>query len=153
MIIAIDFDGTCVTHEYPEIGKDIGAVPVLKWLVEQGHHLILWTMRGNAIDNTGWFGDERYDLQDSINWFSKHKLPLYGINRNPTQFGWTKSPKAYANLYIDDAALGCPLKFDESLSKRPFVDWEAVKAMLERIFKGESAVGHTTLIGVDNANS
>ena len=26
MIIAIDFDGTCVTHEYPKIGKDIGAV-------------------------------------------------------------------------------------------------------------------------------
>jgi hypothetical protein len=25
-IIAVDFDGTCVTHEYPSIGKDIGAV-------------------------------------------------------------------------------------------------------------------------------
>ena len=27
MIIAIDFDGTCVTDEFPKIGKDIGAVP------------------------------------------------------------------------------------------------------------------------------
>ncbi len=25
MIIAIDFDGTCVTHMYPKIGRDIGA--------------------------------------------------------------------------------------------------------------------------------
>lgn len=36
MIIALDFDGTAVTHEYPEIGKDIGAVPVLKELLEKG---------------------------------------------------------------------------------------------------------------------
>ena len=28
--IAIDFDGTVVTHEYPKVGRDIGAVPVLK---------------------------------------------------------------------------------------------------------------------------
>lgn len=35
MIIAIDFDGTCVTHEYPNIGRDIG--PVLRKLVENGH--------------------------------------------------------------------------------------------------------------------
>ena len=26
MIIAVDFDGTCVTHEYPNVGKNIGAV-------------------------------------------------------------------------------------------------------------------------------
>jgi len=33
MIIAIDFDGTCVTHDYPAIGKDIGAIRVLwQWL-------------------------------------------------------------------------------------------------------------------------
>jgi len=28
MEICIDFDGTCVTHEFPKVGKDIGAVPV-----------------------------------------------------------------------------------------------------------------------------
>ena len=43
--IAIDFDGTCVTHEYPNVGRDIGAAPVLRKLVENGHKLILWTMR------------------------------------------------------------------------------------------------------------
>ena len=26
MIIAVDFDGTCVTHDFPRIGKDIGAI-------------------------------------------------------------------------------------------------------------------------------
>jgi len=40
MDIAIDFDGTCVTHEYPNIGKDIGAVPVLKRLMESGNQIL-----------------------------------------------------------------------------------------------------------------
>ena len=31
-----------------EIGKDIGAVPVLKELVENGHNLILFTMRSDV---------------------------------------------------------------------------------------------------------
>ena len=30
MIINIDFDGTATTHEYPLVGKDIGAQKVLK---------------------------------------------------------------------------------------------------------------------------
>ena len=38
MVLAIDFDGTCVTHEYPKVGKDIGSVPVLKKLVENGRN-------------------------------------------------------------------------------------------------------------------
>ena len=45
MTINIDFDGTCVTHEFPNVGKSIGADKVLKRLVDNGHHLILFTMR------------------------------------------------------------------------------------------------------------
>jgi len=116
MIIAIDFDGTCVTHEYPRIGKDIGAVPVLQMLVENGHQLILYTMRS---------GDE---LQAAINWFTGHGIPLYGVNENPTQSEWTDSPKCYANLYIDDAALGIPLITENT--PRPYVDWEKVSDIL-----------------------
>jgi hypothetical protein len=62
MIIAIDFDGTCVTHEYSKIGKDIGAVPVLKALVENRHQLILFTMRCDMIRQK----DGTY-LTDAIN--------------------------------------------------------------------------------------
>jgi hypothetical protein len=40
MEINIDFDGTCVTHDFPNIGTDIG-IPVLKKLVANGHKLIL----------------------------------------------------------------------------------------------------------------
>ncbi len=45
MIIAIDFDGTCVTHEYPDVRRSIGAVSVLKKIIDNGHQLILYTMR------------------------------------------------------------------------------------------------------------
>lgn len=41
MIIAIDFDGTCVTHDYPATGKEIGSVKVLKALLAKGHDFIL----------------------------------------------------------------------------------------------------------------
>lgn len=116
MYIAVDFDGTCVTHEYPNVGRDIGAVPVLKKLVEAGHKIILNTMRS---------GDE---LADAIQWFIDNDIPLFGVNENPTQKSWTSSPKVYAHIYIDDAALGCPLTTDKIT--RPFVNWKEVEKQL-----------------------
>ena len=126
MIIAIDFDGTCVTHEYPKAGKDIGAAPVLKALVEKGHKLMLWTMRGTRTQPSD-------TLQDAVNWFKQNDIPLWGINENPeqTQSGWTNSNKQYAQLYIDDAALGCPLILNPFHSNRPFVDWRKVEETLK----------------------
>jgi hypothetical protein len=119
MKIAVDFDGTCVTHTYPFIGKDIGAAPVLNKLIEAGHALILYTMRSGA------------ELADAQRWFSQKGLPLSGINSDPGQSRWTESSKCFANLYIDDSALGCPLAADPEKSERPFVDWGAVESMLK----------------------
>lgn len=122
-IIAVDFDGTCVTHEYPKIGREIGAAPVLHELVKRGCKLILWTMRS----------DDRPDgstpLTDAVKWFEGHGIPLWGIQRNPEQDTWTASPKAYAKLYIDDAALGAPL-CPGLQGERPFIDWDAVRRLL-----------------------
>ena len=118
MYIAVDFDGTCVTNEYPNVGRDIGAVPVLKKLVDAGHKLILNTMRSGK------------ELADAIRWFIDNNIPLFGINENPTQKSWTASPKVYAHIYIDDAALGCPLTTDDLVTKKPFVDWEEVEKQL-----------------------
>ena len=42
-------------------------------------------------------------------------------------------PKSYAELMIDDNALGCPLRYDLQVSKRPFVDWETVELYLENM--------------------
>ena len=148
MIIAIDFDGTCVTHEYPYIGKDIGAVPVLKSWVERGHKLILWTMRSGRgfrpIEETAPIGSYlpwSKELREAVDWFYGNNIPLFGINENPEQ-SWSQSPKAFANLYIDDAALGIPLIRDLRISDRPFVDWINVREMVRIIDAGCGLIGH-----------
>ncbi len=121
MYIAIDFDGTCVTNDFPKIGKDIGAVPILKELVEKGHKLILLTNR---------FGDT---LDDAVEWFRKQGIPLYGVNHNPVQKRFSKSPKVYADLYIEDRGLGCPLITNNPyISKKPFADWKEIKSLLQK---------------------
>lgn len=135
MDICIDFDGTCVTHEFPRIGEDIGAIPVLKELVEAGHKLILFTMRSDRKKKKK-VGDETVVVEenflaDAINWFEDNGIALYGVQKNPTQRFWTSSPKAYGHLYIDDANLGCPLI--TPTEGRPYVDWvETRKYLVER---------------------
>lgn len=118
MEICVDADGTCFTHDYPNVGKDIGAVPVLKKLTDNGHNLIIFTMRSGK------------ELNDVVKWYKDNKIPLYGIQTNPTQGSWTSSPKAYGQLYIDDAALGCPLIHNPKKHSRPFVNWVKVEEML-----------------------
>lgn len=116
-IIAIDFDGTVVTHVYPEVGDDAGAVPVLKELVANSCRLVLYTMRHDAL------------LEAAVEWFRTRGIPLYAINDNPSQHRWTSSPKIHADLYIDDNNLGCPLRFVDGV-KRPVADWTRIREQL-----------------------
>ena len=118
-VIAVDFDGTCVEHNYPAIGMDVeGAVEVLRTLNKHGHRIILNTMRS----------DQR--LEAAVRWFRDRKIELWAVNRNPEQECWTSSPKVYADIYIDDSALGCPLIFLEGV-RRPVVNWSKVRQLLE----------------------
>lgn len=125
-IVLIDADGTLFTHEFPAIGKDIGAAPVLRELVSAGHQLILWTMRSDKHDNTGYsievpeIHNGNY-LSEAVKWFEDRNIPLYGINTNPSQASWTSSPKAYGTLCIDDINLGARLS--KIAHMRPFIDW------------------------------
>lgn len=129
-IIAVDFDGTCVKHEFPEIGGEIPhAVRVLRRLDLAGVKIILWTMRSGEY------------LSEAVAWFAENEIRLWGINENPDQdvSKWSTSPKAYAHLYIDDAALGCPLVYstedEDYRDERPYVDWlEVERSLSERGF-------------------
>ena len=118
MIIAVDFDGTCVEHCYPEVGEEVPhCIRTLNDLNKAGHRLILWTMRSGE------------HLEQAVNWFEENHITLYGIQRNPDQDEWTTSPKAYAEIYIDDAALGAPLILPHG-STRPCIDWIQVRDYL-----------------------
>ena len=136
MDIVIDFDGTVVTHDYPLVGSDIGAVPVLKELIENGHRLILFTMRCDKesclLDNAEQMKENAAGgLTDAIMWFKEKGIELYGVQTNPDQSKWTTSPKAYGQIIIDDAALGCPLIHFKH--KRPYVNWETVRFWLQEM--------------------
>lgn len=82
MIIAVDFDGTCVTHEFPEVGKDIGAVPVLRELVEKGHKIILYTMRSHPDKN-----NQSKTLSGGLYLMILYKMLLIGSKRMRYLYG------------------------------------------------------------------
>ena len=118
LVVAVDFDGTCLTHVYsannPDvIGMPINSVEWLKKLSDAGVKIILYTMRHDR------------HLLAAVMWFVENEIKLWGINENPDQHAWSASRKVYAQLYVDDAALGCPLT-TSSISDRPYVNWSVV---------------------------
>lgn len=120
-IVCVDFDGTCVIHAYPKIGEDAPhAVAVLKKLNENQVKIILWTIRSSEY------------LQEAVDWFIEREIEIWAVNKNPSQRFWSKSPKAYAPVYIDDAALGCPLKLLGG-NLRPVADWIEIERLLKEI--------------------
>lgn len=117
LIIGVDFDGTIVEHEYPEIGRPVPlALETLRECINLGARVILWTMRS---------GDE---LQAAVDFLASHRVSLFGVNRNP-ETDWSTSPKAYCHVYVDDAAFGCPL-MKAVKTRRPVVDWSQVASAL-----------------------
>lgn len=98
MIIAVDFDGTIVTHEYPKIGKEIPfAIESLKRLQQiPDIQLILWTVR------------EGVELNDAVEYCRNQGLEFYAVNNNyPEEKQTDQQPrKLKADLFIDDRNLG-----------------------------------------------
>ena len=126
MIIAFAFDGVVVDHRFPEIGAAVpGALECLRALHDHGHKLILWTMRS---DDAG-RDKAPTGLTDAVDWPKRQRIKMWGINKNPGQKHWSSSPKAYAELYIDDAGLGCPL-WRPAGFERDCVDWDKVRQAL-----------------------
>ena len=117
-VVAVDFDGTCVDHRYPKSIEECPDVPyaveTLKHMVDtKGIKIILYTMRSGLM------------LEEAVEWFKRNDIQLYGVQENPTQKQWTRSPKCLADLYIDDAAFGAPL-IKISTFWRPCLDWSKV---------------------------
>lgn len=98
MKIAVDFDGTIVTHEYPKIGKELPfAVDTLKLLQREGHALILWTVREGKL------------LDDAVNWCKERGLEFFAVNSDfPEENGRERSfsRKLKVDLWIDDRNIG-----------------------------------------------
>ena len=69
MIYAIDFDGTIVTHTFPRMGEAVpGAFETMRDLQEEGHQLILYTMRSGGY------------LEDAVEFCREKGIEFWGVN-------------------------------------------------------------------------
>jgi hydroxymethylpyrimidine pyrophosphatase-like HAD family hydrolase len=97
MIIAIDFDGTIVEHQYPEIGRIRPfAFETLQALQSKKHRLILWTHRSGQL------------LEEAVEFCRANGIEFYAVNKNYPEETWSEhdSRKIFADMYIDDRNLG-----------------------------------------------
>ena len=99
MVIAIDFDGTIVEHRYPSIGRELPfAIETLKKLTEEGHRLILWTVREGRL------------LDEAVAFCRERGLEFYAVNRDYPEEEKNRnnhfSRMLKADLWIDDRNLG-----------------------------------------------
>lgn len=98
MVIAVDFDGTIVQHRYPAIGEERPfAITTLKMLQQDGHRLILWTVR------------EGRELKEAVDWCRERGLEFYAVNKDfpeerADSAGYSRKLKA--DLFIDDRSFG-----------------------------------------------
>lgn len=95
--IAVDFDGTIVEHQYPEIGKEkLFAFQTLKEFEKRGARLILWTFRTGK------------ELDDAVEYCKKNGIEFYAVNKNyPEEIqDESVSRKIDADIYIDDKNVG-----------------------------------------------
>ena len=99
MLIAVDFDGTIVEHRYPEIGPEIPfAIDTLKMLRQDGHRLVLWSVREGQL------------LDDAVNWCKERGLEFYAVNRDYPEETVGNNPhfsrKLKVDVFIDDRNIG-----------------------------------------------
>jgi len=107
--IAVDFDGTLVEHQYPEIGKEkLFAFETLREMQKKGFKLILWTVRSGEM------------LEEAVEFCRNKGVEFYAVNKNyPEEViddGFVR--KIEADIYIDDRNVG------------GFPGWSAIWQML-----------------------
>ncbi len=117
MIIAVDFDGTIVEHAYPKIGKPIPfAIETLRMLHNDGHRLLLWTVREGKL------------LQEAIDYCEQNGIYFFAANANFPEENRENSPrKLMADLFIDDRNLG------------GLPDWGVIYKAVEATVRGENS--------------
>lgn len=132
--IYLDFDGTVVEHQYPNIGRaNFGCIEVLKKLQNAGHKIVLNTTRSEISPEA---------LQQAVEWFGKAWMFLVDSNEalkgefdfaldgvlnykmQPGLWDWQRF-KAEGVIMLDDQCYGIPLK-KAAMSTGNMVDWAAL---------------------------
>ena len=122
MIIAVDFDGTIVEHKYPKIGKEMPfAIATLKKLQQDGHKLILWTVREGDL------------LDEAVEFCRQRGVEFFAVNSNypdeNVDASAIRSRKLKADMFIDDRNVG------------GLPDWGVIYEMISRRQSYEEYLG------------
>lgn len=117
MIIAVDFDGTIVEHEYPKIGRAVPfAIETLLKLQKDGHILLMWSVREGRL------------LNEAVEYCESKGLKFYAANKNhPDEDPAKASRKLNADLFIDDRNFG------------GLPDWGVIYYGIKEMEKGETS--------------
>lgn len=139
--IAIDFDGTIVEHEYPDIGKDkLFAFETMRELQKHGALLILWTFRA---------GEE---LDEAVEYCRKKGIEFYAVNKNypEEKYDDSISRKINADVYIDDKNIGGfpgwssiwqQLSLYDEMEKEALRKLESKKSFFKKLFSRKKDKG------------
>jgi hypothetical protein len=95
--VAIDFDGTIVEHEYPDIGAEkLFAFETLREMQKRGFRLILWTYRTGK------------ELEEALEFCRQRGVEFYAVNKSYPEevYDETVSRKIDVDLFIDDKNIG-----------------------------------------------
>lgn len=95
-VVAVDFDGTLCEEAFPKIGEAKPLMLILvKTLQELGVYTILWTCRsGKELEEAKYWCQQKGLVFDKYNDHADCFLEMFNC----------KSPKIFADLYIDDKA-------------------------------------------------
>ncbi len=117
MIVAVDFDGTIVEDQYPDIGKEKRfAFMTLKALQKQGHRLILWTYRSGRT------------LTEAVEFCRQNGVEFYAVNRSYPEEELDESRmsrKIHADIFIDDRNVGGLVEWGkiwQIINNEPFLE-------------------------------
>jgi hypothetical protein len=96
-IVAVDFDGTLVEDEFPDIGERNHALfEKMMDYKRKGWKIILWTCRqGDVLNHAVAYCYSKGLIFDAVNENIKEVQELFGYDTR----------KIYANIYIDDKAV------------------------------------------------
>ncbi|MFK8010276.1 MAG: hypothetical protein AB8H03_28235 [Saprospiraceae bacterium] len=129
MKIYLDFDGTVVEHQYPDIGiYNEGCFEVIKRLQQAGHRIILNTYRANLKDGTLQAAIAYLNLSAAENGF-KIIEAFENKKLEPHPWDWNYF-KTNDLIYIDDICKNIPLK-PAIEAEYPIVDWEKLDKEFE----------------------
>lgn len=133
MIIAVDFDGTIVEHQYPEIGKELPfATETLRMLIADQHKLILWSVREGKL------------LEDAIEWCRERGVVFYAVNKDfpeeKVEYNNHFSRKIKADLWIDDRNIG------------GLPDWGTIYRMVKERLSYQDIINEIIRNRIENTN-